>query len=93
MTIARLDSTNPTADAWSSPLSLGADTLFQVHSGSAFIAYGPGAPASDDDGVLLTVEHGTNGRDSIVVPSGTTVRWRRAVPKKTTVLWYGAEGL
>lgn len=93
MSIVRLDSTHATPDEWSSPLSLGADTLFQVHSGSVFLAYGASAPESEDDGVMLTVEHGTNGRDSIVVPSGTTVRWRRVVPKKTTVLWYGAEGL
>jgi hypothetical protein len=92
MTIARLDSTNATADTWTSPITLAADTLFQVHSGSVFLALGGSAPASEDDGVMLTVEVGTFSRDSIILPTGTQVRWRRAVPKKTTVLWYGTLG-
>jgi hypothetical protein len=92
MTIVRLDSTDPNADDWSSPVTIANDTLFQVHSGSLFLAFGAAAPATGDDGLMLTVEHATNGRDSVIVPTGTNVRWRRAVPKKTTVLWYGVLG-
>jgi hypothetical protein len=76
--------------AWSTPsLTLAADTVFQVHQGNILLDIGGAAAAGSMDGYMLTANVDYGRRDSIVLPSGTVVRWRKISGKAPATLYYG----
>jgi len=83
MTIAR-----NVGPAWSAPITLTADTVFQVQAGSIYLDIG-GAASADDDGLFLSQDPMRPLRDSATIPAGTVVRWRRA-GERSTKLFYAA---
>ncbi len=92
MTMVNLPAPSPGAmGAWSAPLTLSADTIFQVRQGAVLIGYGGAEPAADDGLLLSTNDTKYGGRDSVVIPAQTVVRWKNWTggPRR---LFYGVTG-
>ena len=85
MTLAR--SIGP---AWSTPITLAADTIFQIQAGAVYLDIG-GTATDDDDGLFLVQDPMRPLRDTVVIPAGVDVSWRRA-SERSAKLYYAPLG-
>lgn len=76
-------------EAWSAPVTLTKDTVIQVQQGNVLLDIGGAAAAGSMDGYMLTANPEDGRRDSIVLPSGTVVRWRKISGKAPAAIYYG----
>ena len=75
---------------WSTPITLGENTIFQVQAGAVYLDLGADAPDLDD-ALFLVQDPERPLRDSVIVPSGVTVRWRQAGGRRAK-LYYASLG-